>query len=338
MTRRPVDGLEIRDLRKSYASKVALDGLTLDVAPGEIVGFVGANGAGKSTAMRIAMGVLAPDSGQVRWRGQEVTFAVRRTFGYMPEQRGLYPKMRIDEQIAYFARLRGVDGAAATKSALALLERLGVEALPSAALQTLSLGNQQRVQLAAALVHDPQVLILDEPFSGLDPVGVDTMADVLTERAAQGVPVLFSSHQLELVERLCHRITIITSGRIAAQGTLEELRAAAGPAPLEVQLAGAPADWADSIAGVRPTAEPAHLESGAPGAQTYLIELADQSLDQQVLAAALRAGRVISFGWRREPLAQLYRDAVSDSASHPGGPIGGDPGGDPAADAQMAHA
>jgi ABC-2 type transport system ATP-binding protein len=315
--------LQIIDLRKTYGAVTALDGVSLDVQRGEIVGFVGANGAGKSTTMRIAMGVLAADSGQVRWRGQELSFAVRRTFGYMPEQRGLYPKMRIAEQIAYFARLRGVEANAATKSALALLERLGVDALPTAALQTLSLGNQQRVQLAAALVHDPQLLILDEPFSGLDPVGVDTMAEVLTERAADGVPVLFSSHQLELVERLCHRITIITSGRIAAQGTLEQLRSAAGPARLEVQLAGAPPEWADSILGARATVASTRPESGSP--DTYLIELADPSQDQQVLAAAVAAGRVISFGWRREPLAQLYRDAVGDTGGENGSPTPSDP-------------
>jgi ABC-2 type transport system ATP-binding protein len=150
--------------------------------------------------MRIAMGLLAADSGSVRWQDQPLTFATRRRFGYMPEERGLYPKMRVVEQVAYFARLHGMRPADAAAAAAGAIEELDVLAGPHDLVQNLSLGNQQRVQLAAALVHDPELLILDEPFSGLDPVGVDLMAGVLGQRREKGVAVLFSSHQLELVE------------------------------------------------------------------------------------------------------------------------------------------
>ena len=174
--------LEFDGLTKRYGSTVALQDLTFAVRPGEVYGFVGANGAGKTTAMRIALGVLAADAGEVRWQGRPVTFETRRRFGYMPEERGLYPKMRVAEQLVYFARLHGLDPATAAAAADRLTEQLGVAERRGDAVERLSLGNQQRIQLAAALVHDPEVLVLDEPFSGLDPVGVDALAGVLLER------------------------------------------------------------------------------------------------------------------------------------------------------------
>jgi ABC-2 type transport system ATP-binding protein len=185
-------------------------------------GFVGPNGAGKTTTMRIILGVLAPDSGEVRWRHAPVDASVRRRFGYMPEERGLYPKMRVRAQLTYLAALHGV--AAPEAAADRWIERLGVAERADDRVEALSLGNQQRVQLAAALVHEPEVLVLDEPFSGLDPVGVDVLAGVLAEYASTGVPVVFSSHQLELVERLCEAVAIIKDGRLVASGTVDELR------------------------------------------------------------------------------------------------------------------
>jgi ABC-2 type transport system ATP-binding protein len=185
-------------------------------------GFVGPNGAGKTTTMRIILGVLGADSGEVRWRDAPVDPAVRRRFGYMPEERGLYPKMRVRAQLTYLAALHGV--AAPEAAADRWIERLGIAERAQDRVEALSLGNQQRVQLAAALVHEPELLVLDEPFSGLDPVGVDVLSGVLAEYAATGVPVVFSSHQLELVERLCEAVAIIKDGRLVASGTVDELR------------------------------------------------------------------------------------------------------------------
>jgi len=196
--------------------------VSFSVAPGQMFGFVGPNGAGKTTTMRIVMGVLEPDAGEVRWGGERLDFGVRRRFGYMPEERGLYPKMGVRSQLTYLASLHGVDAPEA--SADRWIARLGLAERADDRVEELSLGNQQRVQLAAALVHEPEVLVLDEPFSGLDPVGVDVLSGVLGDYAATGVPVVFSSHQLDLVERLCEAVAIIKDGRLVASGTVEDLR------------------------------------------------------------------------------------------------------------------
>ena len=296
--------LEVDGLTKRYGTKLALSDLSFSVRPGEVYGFVGANGAGKTTAMRIMLGVLAADSGVVRWQGKPVTFETRRRFGYMPEERGLYPKMRVTEHLVYLARLHGLDLGTATRSADALTERLGVAERRNDAIEKLSLGNQQRVQLAAALVHDPEVLVLDEPFSGLDPVGVDALAGVLLERARRGVPVVFSSHQLDLVERLCDSVGIINAGRMVATGTVEDLRAQEGRRQLLVIVRDAPAGWAAVIPGVTVVSE----RRGE-----LVLELADGVDDQEVLAAATRAGRVEHFSWRQPTLTELFREAVTDA-------------------------
>jgi ABC-2 type transport system ATP-binding protein len=296
--------LEVDGLTKRYGTKLALSELSFSVRPGEVYGFVGANGAGKTTAMRIMLGVLAADSGVVRWQGKPVTFETRRRFGYMPEERGLYPKMRVTEHLVYLARLHGLDLGTATRSADALTERLGVAERRNDAIEKLSLGNQQRVQLAAALVHAPEVLVLDEPFSGLDPVGVDALAGVLLERARRGVPVVFSSHQLDLVERLCDSVGIINAGRMVATGTVEDLRAQEGRRQLLVIVRDAPAGWAAVIPGVTVVSE----RRGE-----LVLELADGVDDQEVLAAAARAGRVEHFSWRQPTLTELFREAVTDA-------------------------
>ncbi len=293
--------LQIDHLSKRYGDIVALDDLAFDVHAGEIFGFVGSNGAGKTTAMRIILGVLSADAGEVRWAGRRVDLASRRRFGYMPEERGLYPKMKVGEQLVYFARLHGMPGAHARSAAERWAERLGVIGRWGDELQKLSLGNQQRVQLAAALVHNPAVLVLDEPFSGLDPVAVDVMSAVLAERAAQGVPVIFSSHQLDLVQRLCHRVGIVASGRIVALGGVDELREQA-EGRLMVTAPKAPSGWAAGLPGVRVVGE----EN-----RTATLSLAPGADDQAVLAAALATGPVTQFAWRRPDLTELFRHVVT---------------------------
>ena len=238
--------LELKGLTRRYGDLVALDGLTFTVAEGQMFGFVGPNGAGKTTTMRIVLGVLEPDRGEVRWRGRPVDAETRRRFGYMPEERGLYPKMRVRDQLEYFARLHGLSATDAQSAAGYWIERLGVADRAGDRVEQLSLGNQQRVQLAAALVHNPEVLVLDEPFSGLDPVGVDVLAEVLADRAADGIPVIFSSHQLELVERLCEAVAIINRGRLVASGPVEELRSTGDERRYQVEVAGAATDWAST--------------------------------------------------------------------------------------------
>jgi ABC-2 type transport system ATP-binding protein len=233
--------LELQGLSRRYGDVVALDDLSFTVREGQMFGFVGPNGAGKTTTMRIVLGVLEPDRGEVRWRGRPVDAETRRRFDYMPEERGLCPKMRVRDQLQYFARLHGLSAIDAGSAADHWIGRLGVAERAGDRVEQLSLGNQQRVQLAAALVHDPEVLVLDEPFSGLDPVGVDVLAEVLAERAADGTPVIFSSHQLELVERLCEAVAIINHGRLVAAGPVEELRASGGERRYQVEVADAAA-------------------------------------------------------------------------------------------------
>ena len=297
--------LEFDKVSKRYGDRVALKNLTFAVQPGQMFGFVGANGAGKTTAMRIAMGVLAADAGAVRWKDQPIGFETRQRFGYMPEERGLYPKMKVLEQLEYFGRLHGLGQQAARDAAMHWTGTLGVAERRNDPVDKLSLGNQQRVQLAAALVHDPEVLILDEPFSGLDPVGVDALAAVLLERCRGGVPVVFSSHQLDLVERLCDSVGIINAGQIVATGTVDDLRAREGRRQLRVVTQGAEPGWSAALPGVRVVSE---------RGTEVVLELADGTDDQDVLRAALSAGRVEHFSWRLPTLTELFREAVAPAA------------------------
>lgn len=293
--------LEIDRVSKHYGAVVALDEVSFDVRAGELFGFVGSNGAGKTTTMRIALGVLAADAGEVRFGGAPVTHETRTRIGYMPEERGLYPKMKVLPQLVYLAELHGLSTNAAHKSAENWISRLGLTERRLDEVQKLSLGNQQRVQLAAALVHDPAVLVLDEPFSGLDPIAVDVMSEVLREKAAAGVPVVFSSHQLDLVERLCDRIGIIRSGRLVACGTVDELTADAN-SQLIVHAPDASPDWAKQLPGVRVVTE-------EPG--STVLELDPGVDDQSVLEAALATGPVREFRRRRPTLAELFRNVVT---------------------------
>jgi ABC-2 type transport system ATP-binding protein len=295
-------GLEIDRVSKRYGDVIALRDMTFEVRPGELFGFVGSNGAGKTTTMRIALGVLAADAGEVRWAGKPVTLETRRHIGYMPEERGLYPRMKVAEQLVYLARLHGLTATAAARSVDTWLDRLGVAARRDDDVQKLSLGNQQRVQLAAALVSDPKILVLDEPFSGLDPVAVDVMSQVLIEKCAQGVPAVFSSHQLDLVERLCDRVGIVSAGSMVACGDIDELRAG-GTERLVIDAPAAPADWAHGVPGVIVHAREGHR---------IVLELQPGTDDQTVLRAALATGPVHEFARRRPSLTELFRNVVSE--------------------------
>lgn len=216
--------ITLENINRSFGDKQVLHDLSFDISDGRMTGFVGSNGSGKTTTMRIILGVLAADSGRILIDDTPITAGHRSAIGYMPEERGLYPKMPIIDQLVYLARFHGLTRQAAKKRGLELLDQLDLKGEPTDTLESVSLGNQQKVQIAAALIHDPQALILDEPFSGLDPVAVDRTLNVLTSFAASGAPVLFSSHQLDLVERLVDDLIIINDGRLVAAGTTSELR------------------------------------------------------------------------------------------------------------------
>lgn len=219
-----MNGLQLTGVSRSFGDRTVLHSMDLSVQRGEIVGFIGGNGAGKTTSMRLILGLLSADQGQITWDGKPISAQDRRNIGYMPEERGLYPQMPVREQIIHFALLEGHKLPVARTVADDLISSLGLQGRERTLIQDLSLGNQQRVQLAVSLVGDPALLVLDEPFSGLDPSAVATMGELIREQAARGVGVLFSSHQLDLVERLCDRVCILDQGRVKASGSITELK------------------------------------------------------------------------------------------------------------------
>jgi ABC-2 type transport system ATP-binding protein len=266
-----------------------------------MVGFLGPNGSGKTTAMRSVFGLVRLDAGRVLWHGQAVDQATARRFGYMPESRGLYPKMRVREQVEYFATLHGADRAAARVTADHWLGALGLSDRAEARVDTLSHGNQQRVQLAVSLAFESDVLLLDEPFSGLDPIAVETMGDVIREEAARGAAVLFSSHQLDLVEDLCDDVVIINRGRVVLSGVLEEVRAASAHRYVEVSGAAALGDWPRTLAAAEMIERRDH---------SIRIRVASSTDPTAVLSAAQASGQVDSFRFEPPSLSDLFLEAV----------------------------
>jgi ABC-2 type transport system ATP-binding protein len=293
--------LELKDLHKQYGEVTALASCSFQVERGRMLGFLGPNGAGKTTAMRTIFGLVTPDSGHVSWDGAPITIEQRRRFGYMPEQRGLYPKMKAQEQLAYLGRLRGMDAGEASASADRWLERLGLSDRRMDRVEVLSHGNQQRVQLAAALVHDPDLLVMDEPFSGLDPIATETMADILREEAARGKAVVFSSHQLDLVEDICEEVAIINAGEIVVEGNVERLKDAAPIRHLEVQLDGDVEALFDGLEGVRQIQSVDHTHTAVIDANTDV---------RGFLARAEQMGRLRHFAYTTPSLTDLFREAV----------------------------
>ena len=216
--------IRVDNITRTFGTKIALDQVSFKVPQGTITGFIGSNGAGKTTAMRIIMNVLHPDSGVVYWKERPVTREIAGRFGYMPEERGLYPKMTVEDQMTYFARLHGWGKKWAKRETGNILEELEFGYPLTSRIDALSLGNQQKVQLAACLVHNPIALILDEPFSGLDPNAVDVVLSALRKRCQAGVPILLSSHQIEVVEKLCDTVTMLNAGKVISSGDLQEIK------------------------------------------------------------------------------------------------------------------
>ncbi len=297
--------LEIDGISKRYGEVVALAGLSLEVPAGEVFGFVGRNGAGKTTTMRIVLGVLEADEGKVLFGGTPLTFEARRRIGYMPEERGLYPKMHVAEQLAYLGQLHGMAPAPAAAATRKWLERFDLGDRASDDVQSLSMGNQQRVQLAAALVFNPIMLVLDEPFASLDPVAVDVMSAVLREQADAGLPVIFSSHELELVERICDRVAIVNRGKVVAHGTVAELRTGAAERRL-VDAPNAAAGWGEGIAGAT------LISRDGSG---LLFEIEPGGDDQTLLRAALETGPVREFRRVEPSLGDIFRTVLQENVS-----------------------
>lgn len=291
--------LEVDNLTKRYGDVVALDGASFSVRRGRILGFLGPNGAGKTTTMRCIFGLVTPDAGQVRWEGEPITKATRLRFGYMPEERGLYPKMKVGEQLSYFGELSGLPGDEASAASAHWLAEFGLTDRADAKLEELSHGNQQRVQLGTALVHDPELLVLDEPFAGLDPIGVDALSETLHGLAADGAAIVFSSHQLDLVEDVCQDVAIINHGNVATTGALEVLKEQSLRRRLEVVVDGEP--WFPDLDGAEVIRGPGQPHSVVPR----------DSAVADLLAAATAAGAIDRFAFEPPTLTDLFREAVT---------------------------
>ena len=298
--------LQVDHLVRTYGTVRALDGMTFDVQPGAVTGFLGPNGAGKTTTMRAIFGLTALDAGEVRWEGRPIDFAARRRFGYLPEERGLYPTMKVLDQLVWLGELRGMSKEAATDAASGWLAELTLTDRAHDPLEELSLGNQQRVQLIGALIHEPDVLVLDEPFSGLDPVAVDSLSKVLVAEARRGATVVFSSHQLDLVEDLCERAVVVDRGRVVAEGTIDELTAGADPV-LEIEVPTDPdGTWTAALDGI----DVLSINAGRVRLQLPTGAGSPAERAQAALDAARRAGPINRFGFERRSLAEVFLATV----------------------------
>jgi ABC-2 type transport system ATP-binding protein len=294
--------LSFAHVGKRFGAVQALEDCSFSVARGRMLGFLGPNGAGKTTAMRTIFGLVEPDAGTVLWNGLPIGPAERLRFGYMPEERGLYPRMPVGEQLAYFGALHGLDDRGARAAADEWLDRLELGGRGEARLEELSHGNQQRAQLAASLLHEPELLVLDEPFAGLDPLAVKTLAAILRDETARGAAVLFSSHQLDLVEDICEDVAIVDHGRVVATGDVSSLKRASRRRRIDVQLDNGPSGWLPHVAEVELSAR----HNG------NIALLASRDVDpQRVLAEAERAGDVVAFSYGPPSLADLFLELVA---------------------------
>jgi ABC-2 type transport system ATP-binding protein len=292
--------LVVDSITKRFGPVLALDGASFSVEPGRIFGLLGANGAGKTTCMRIVLDILRADAGTVTWEGQANTDLPRRTWGYLPEERGLYQRMRVIDVLRFFASLYGVSAQAATAEAEDWLDRFRIPQYRDRKVEELSKGNQQKIQFIAAILHDPAVLIMDEPFSGLDPVNVQLLKEAFLEMRDRGKTLIFSTHQMETVEELCESIAIIDQGRVVVRGTVRDVKRGMGRQVVRLAVDGADGDgWVDQLTGVSLTRRgedylELHVRDGtdpssilqaaiARGDRVTRFEIADPSLEEVFL-------------------------------------------------------
>lgn len=301
------DVLNVVGVSRAFGPRVALADVSFDVRPGRMTGLVGAPGAGATTAMRIIMGVLAPDTGRVELGGRPLTSAERTRFGYLPQERGMYPRMRVADQLIYLGRVHGLDVATARRRTTVLLEGLGLADHAQDTFRTLPSGSRQRVGVAAALVHDPTVLVLDGPFAGLDRHAADALGEQLRERAAGGASVIFSAHQLDLVEHLCDDVVLLSGGHVVAAGEASALRAGrtGRRIRLRVQRDLGPPDPSAVLRGLRGVA--LHEQVG----DLMVVDLSEDADDQALLRAAARHGAVREFAPVAPALAEIFREVTS---------------------------
>jgi ABC-2 type transport system ATP-binding protein len=300
--------LQIDHVTKRFGATVALDGLTFDVPRGEVFGFLGANGAGKTTTMRICLGIVAPDAGEIRWQGTPVADLPRRTWGYLPEERGLYPRMSVLDQLVYYASLYGEPPDRARREALAWLARFRIPEYADRRAEELSKGNQQKVQFIAAILHGPEVLLMDEPFTGLDPINLVLLREAFMELRDRGRTLIFSTHQMEAAEAMCESVAIVDHGRLVAGGPLRELKRASGRQWIRLAIDGpSPSPtWLGEVPGVDV------VRRDATGAE---LELLPGAAPAAILESVLGRGATVSRFEVAEPsLEALFIELVGHPA------------------------
>ena len=307
--------LVVDSVTKRFGTIVALDDASFSVEPGRIFGLLGANGAGKTTSMRIVLDILRADAGRVTWQGVDNTELPRDTWGYLPEERGLYARMKVAEQLRFFAALYGVSDADATREIDEWLERFRIPDYRDRKVEELSKGNQQKIQFLAAILHDPAVLIMDEPFTGLDPVNVRLLKEAFLEMRDRGKTLIFSTHQMDQVEELCESIAILDRGRIVVSGAVRDVKRAMNRQVVRLATDGERhgGEWLAGLPGVTVTAERAdYVELHVPTERDA----------QAILAAALDRGeRVTRFEIADPSLEEIFvehvgRRTVSDEEEH----------------------
>ena len=302
--------LTVTDLRKEFSTVVAVDGVSFQAGTGEVFGLLGPNGAGKTTTIRMILNILTPDAGSVAYDGKPFSPGVRNLIGYLPEERGLYRKSRLLDTVMYFAGLRGMKRAAARERALHWLGRLSLAEYRDRKVEELSKGNQQKVQFICAIIHDPPIVVLDEPFSGLDPVNQILVKDIFEELRSAGKTVVFSTHQMDQAERLSDTLCLINRGRVVLGGTLREVKKQYGTNALRAEFSGDGA-FMRGLPGVRRTLLEGHAAE---------LEL-EPGADVQALIAAINAGVELSRLALVEPsLQSIFLQAVGapDASREPG--------------------
>ncbi|MEK3732181.1 MULTISPECIES: ABC transporter ATP-binding protein [Paenibacillus] len=295
--------LQLEDVVKIYADKTAVNRISLEVEEGEIYGLLGANGAGKTTTMRMVLGLIYPDEGKILYNGKPYNKELRRLMGYLPEERGLYPKVKVSEQITYLGQLRGMSAKEADKSLKYWLEKFEVPDYYDKKIEELSKGNQQKMGFIAAVIHNPQILILDEAFSGLDPVNVELLKSTVKELRDNGASILFSTHRMEHVEELCRNITILHRSNTVVKGNLKEIKSRY---PREEVVLGTEGEvqGLDKLSGVT---EVTRTEGG------YLIRISELEAAQSILNTAMSQSVIHKFEVKEPTLNQIFIKAVGES-------------------------
>ena len=296
-------GLIVEHISKSFGTFQAIQDLSMEVREGAMFGFLGANGAGKTTTMRMILDIIRPDSGQITWNGNDVREVPRRSWGYLPEERGLYPKMMVEEQLLFLARLHGMSKQDAKKELDEWFERFQINANRKKKIEELSKGNQQKIQFLAAIIHNPTILIMDEPFSGLDPVNANVLKEAFLEMHQRGKTIIFSTHQLEQVEEMCEDVVIINKGQTVVQGSVRDVKRQHGRNVIRLKLDNDPeALWLDTLEGIQVTKR----------RQDYIEMQIQAHLNPNVIveAALQHGGNITRFELAEPSLTDIFIETI----------------------------